>query len=149
MLREDLNPLRLNDPGSRFRTQRLLGSLTIALRVLHTSTASFPLLLAAMSEPPPSGVVYVLALFAVVFLATTTTTHAISSPIRGTDLIIDGWFHERGVLWPGQAMSLQVEKVLDHHRSKFQDVLVFQSSHHGTVLVLDGTYVSSLIQTAD
>lgn len=56
----------------------------------------------------------------------------------GTDLIADGWFHERGVMWPGQAMSLKVEHVLDHHRSHFQDVLVFASSHHGNVLVLDG-----------
>ena len=53
-------------------------------------------------------------------------------------MIIDGWFHERGVLWPGQAMSLKVEEVLDHHRSLYQDVLVFKSSHHGNVLVLDG-----------
>lgn len=56
----------------------------------------------------------------------------------GTDLIIDGWFHERGVLWPGQAMSLQVKEVLDHHRSEYQDVLVFESMNHGNVLVLDG-----------
>lgn len=56
----------------------------------------------------------------------------------GTDLIVDGWFHERGVLWPGQAMSLEVKEVLDHHRSRFQDVLVFRSANHGTVLVLDG-----------
>lgn len=35
-------------------------------------------------------------------------------------------------------MSLKVEKVIDHHRSDFQDVLVFESSNHGTVLVLDG-----------
>lgn len=54
------------------------------------------------------------------------------------DLIIDGWFHERGVLWPGQAMSLKVKQVLDHHRSKFQDILVFESENHGNVLVLDG-----------
>jgi spermidine synthase len=53
-------------------------------------------------------------------------------------LIVDGWFHERGVLWPGQAMSIQVEKVLDHHRSEFQDILVFDSSTYGCVLVLDG-----------
>lgn len=53
-------------------------------------------------------------------------------------MIVDGWFHERGVLWPGQAMSLKVEKVLDHHKSLYQDVLVFESSHHGKVLVLDG-----------
>lgn len=56
----------------------------------------------------------------------------------GQDLIVDGWFHERGVLWPGQAMSLQVKKVLYHGHSLFQDVLVFESTHHGTVLVLDG-----------
>ena len=54
------------------------------------------------------------------------------------DLIIDGWFHERGELWPGQAMSLKVKKVLDHHRSDFQDILVFESESHGNVLVLDG-----------
>lgn len=35
-------------------------------------------------------------------------------------------------------MSLKVEKVLDHHRSKYQDVLVFESTNHGKVLVLDG-----------
>ena len=35
-------------------------------------------------------------------------------------------------------MSLKVEEILDHHRSDFQDVLVFKSSHYGTVLVLDG-----------
>lgn len=54
------------------------------------------------------------------------------------DLIIDGWFHERGELWPGQAMSLKVNKVLDHHRSLYQDILVFESAKHGNVLVLDG-----------
>ncbi len=54
------------------------------------------------------------------------------------DLIIDGWFHERGALWPGQAMSLQVKEVLYHGRSKFQDVLVFDSTNNGRVLVLDG-----------
>jgi spermidine synthase len=35
-------------------------------------------------------------------------------------------------------MSLKVEEVLDHHRSLFQDVLVFRSANHGIVLVLDG-----------
>lgn len=56
----------------------------------------------------------------------------------GKDLIQDGWFHERGVLWPGQAMSLQVDTILDQRRSLFQDILVFRSTNHGTVLVLDG-----------
>lgn len=47
-------------------------------------------------------------------------------------------FHERGALWPGQAMSLEVKEVLYHGRSKFQDVLVFESTNNGRVLVLDG-----------
>jgi spermidine synthase len=36
------------------------------------------------------------------------------------------------------AMSLKVKKVLDHYRTDFQDLLVFESENHGTVLVLDG-----------
>jgi len=35
-------------------------------------------------------------------------------------------------------MSLQVKEVLHHSTSKFQDILVFDSTHHGRVLVLDG-----------
>ncbi|GMI43420.1 hypothetical protein TrCOL_g9695 [Triparma columacea] len=58
--------------------------------------------------------------------------------LNGMDLIIDGWFHERGVMWPGQSMSLKVEEVLYHGRSLYQDVLFFRSSDHGNVLVLDG-----------
>ncbi|KAJ8901942.1 hypothetical protein NDN08_004144 [Rhodosorus marinus] len=53
-------------------------------------------------------------------------------------MIVDGWFHERGQLWPGQAMSIKVEEVLFEGKSDFQDVLVFRSSTYGTVLVLDG-----------
>ena len=53
-------------------------------------------------------------------------------------LIIDGWFHERGPLWPGQAFTLQIKEVLYHKKSAFQDVLVFESEKYGRVLVLDG-----------
>jgi spermidine synthase len=35
-------------------------------------------------------------------------------------------------------MSLEVKEVLYHGRSLFQDVLVFKSTNHGNVLVLDG-----------
>lgn len=52
--------------------------------------------------------------------------------------IKDGWFSEKSKLWPGQAMSLEVEEVLFHEKSKFQDVLVFKSKTYGNVLVLDG-----------
>ncbi|CAH7682696.1 spermidine synthase [Phakopsora pachyrhizi] len=50
----------------------------------------------------------------------------------------DGWFREESSLWPGQAMCLQVKKILHVEKSKFQDVLVFESVAHGNVLVLDG-----------
>ncbi|KAJ3113094.1 hypothetical protein HK100_002096 [Physocladia obscura] len=52
--------------------------------------------------------------------------------------IKDGWFRETTALWPGQAMSLQVQEILHHEKSLFQDVLVFKSTNHGNVLVLDG-----------
>jgi spermidine synthase len=55
-----------------------------------------------------------------------------------SEMIVDGWFYERGELWPGQSMSLEVKQVLDHHRSQFQDLLVFESTNYGNVLVLDG-----------
>ncbi|MCJ1327539.1 putrescine aminopropyltransferase [Thelotrema lepadinum] len=51
--------------------------------------------------------------------------------------IKDGWFREINEMWPGQAMTLKVKKVLHHEKSKYQDVLIFESTNHGTVLVLD------------
>ncbi|CAO3617031.1 unnamed protein product [Mucor hiemalis] len=51
--------------------------------------------------------------------------------------IVDGWFMEKSTMWPGQAMSLKVEEILHVEKSKYQDVLVFQSSNYGNVLVLD------------
>lgn len=52
--------------------------------------------------------------------------------------IVDGWFKETTAMWPGQAMTLQVKKILHHEKSKYQDVLVFESETYGNVLVLDG-----------
>ena len=40
-------------------------------------------------------------------------------------------------MWPGQAMTLKVKNVLHHEKSKYQDVLIFESTDYGTVLVLD------------
>uniref|UniRef100_A0AC35U7I6 PABS domain-containing protein n=1 Tax=Rhabditophanes sp. KR3021 TaxID=114890 RepID=A0AC35U7I6_9BILA len=45
---------------------------------------------------------------------------------------------EMGGAWPGQCFSLQVEKILFHEKSLYQDVLVFKSTTYGNVLVLDG-----------
>ena len=50
----------------------------------------------------------------------------------------DSWFGEKVVMWPGQKFSLEVEKVLFEGKSKFQDILVFDSKSYGRVLVLDG-----------
>lgn len=56
--------------------------------------------------------------------------------------IIEGkegsWYHERSEQWPGQAFSIEIDKVLHQEQSKFQDVLVFKSKTYGNVLVLDG-----------
>lgn len=54
------------------------------------------------------------------------------------DLIKDGWFSERNDLWPGQAMSLEVKSVVHRERSSLQDILIFDSTTYGRVLVLDG-----------
>ncbi|KAF2834229.1 spermine synthase [Patellaria atrata CBS 101060] len=51
--------------------------------------------------------------------------------------IQDGWFREISNMWPGQAMILKVNKVLHHEKSKYQDVLIFDSANYGRVLVLD------------
>lgn len=53
-------------------------------------------------------------------------------------LIENGWFYEASTMWPGQRMGLKVEEVLLNGKSDFQDMLVFQSSNYGKVLVLDG-----------
>lgn len=52
--------------------------------------------------------------------------------------IISGWFSEISPMWPGEAHSLKVEKVLFQEKSLYQNVMVFQSSTYGKVLVLDG-----------
>jgi hypothetical protein len=54
-----------------------------------------------------------------------------------TNTQTDGWFREISDMWPGQAMTLKVNHVLHHEKSKYQDVLVFESSNYGNVLVLD------------
>jgi spermidine synthase len=54
-----------------------------------------------------------------------------------TNNIENGWYMEKNSQWPGQAMALEVKKVLHEEKSKYQDVLVFESTHHGNVLVLD------------
>ncbi|KAG6917779.1 hypothetical protein DXG01_001184 [Tephrocybe rancida] len=52
--------------------------------------------------------------------------------------IVDGWFREISSQWPGQALTLKVNKILHVEKSLYQDVLVFESETFGNVLVLDG-----------
>lgn len=49
------------------------------------------------------------------------------------------WFHELlAEAFPGQSFALQVEEVLHHSKSPYQDILIFRSSTFGNVLVLNG-----------
>lgn len=41
-------------------------------------------------------------------------------------------------MWPGQALSLKVKKILHVEKTKYQDLLIFESTDYGKVLVLDG-----------
>ncbi|KAF9606929.1 hypothetical protein IFM89_030227 [Coptis chinensis] len=52
--------------------------------------------------------------------------------------LIPGWFSEISPMWPGEAHSLKVEKILFQGKSNYQNIVVFQSSTYGKVLVLDG-----------
>jgi len=52
--------------------------------------------------------------------------------------IQNGWFSEVSTLWPGQALSIEVEEVLFEGKSQYQDLVVFKSKTYGNVLVLDG-----------
>ncbi|KAK8815222.1 hypothetical protein WA158_003434 [Blastocystis sp. Blastoise] len=54
--------------------------------------------------------------------------------------IADGWFSECEAMWPGQKFSVKVKDVLYHEKSKYQDILVFDSESYGRVLALDGVF---------
>jgi spermidine synthase len=62
-----------------------------------------------------------------------------SQPIPGIQA--DGWFREESSMWPGQALSLKVDKVLFDGQSDYQRLTIFKSSEEGkwgNVMVLDG-----------
>jgi hypothetical protein len=47
-------------------------------------------------------------------------------------------FTESNSQWSGISLNLDLNQVLYHKKSQFQDVLVFESKSFGNVLVLDG-----------
>ncbi|KAJ3693260.1 hypothetical protein LUZ60_008740 [Juncus effusus] len=57
---------------------------------------------------------------------------------NGVSAVMPGWFSEISPMWPGEAHSLKIEKILFQGKSDYQNVMVFQSSTYGKVLVLDG-----------
>jgi spermidine synthase len=52
--------------------------------------------------------------------------------------ILDGWFSEICPMWPGIALSLEIEQVLYSKKSNFQQIDMYQTKNHGRMLVLDG-----------
>jgi len=64
-------------------------------------------------------------------------SHFLAPSIHDSTFLADGWFSEYSNFWPGQAMTLKVNQILHHEKSQYQDVLIFESSKHGVVLVLD------------
>ncbi|XP_054725397.1 spermidine synthase isoform X2 [Anastrepha obliqua] len=55
------------------------------------------------------------------------------------EAIANGWFSElQNDLWPGQAFSLKINKIIHEEKSKYQDIKVIETSTYGTCLVLDG-----------
>ncbi|CAL5364503.1 unnamed protein product [Camellia sinensis] len=66
--------------------------------------------------------------------------------------VVSGWFSEPGSrsdkagkrlyfnnpMWPGEAHSLEVKNILYKEKSEYQEILVFECSTYGKVLVLDG-----------
>jgi spermidine synthase len=50
----------------------------------------------------------------------------------------DGWFFETCPMWPGMALSLEIQNILYDEKSQFQHIQVFETRHHGKMLALDG-----------
>ena len=59
------------------------------------------------------------------------------------EISADSWFTESDSLWPGQAFSLQIEKILYRGNSKFQDILVFKRLDLSTISLCTATFVAN------
>ncbi|TKY55186.1 Spermidine synthase [Spatholobus suberectus] len=55
---------------------------------------------------------------------------------KGTSPALPGWYAD--VSWPGEAHIYKMEKIIFQGKSEFQELLVFESSRHGKVAILDG-----------
>mmetsp|Transcript_10867 Transcript_10867/g.40543 ORF Transcript_10867/g.40543 Transcript_10867/m.40543 type:complete len:293 (-) Transcript_10867:107-985(-) len=48
------------------------------------------------------------------------------------------WFTELSEMWPGEGLSLQVDKVIHEEQSQYQHIVVFDTVSKGRVMCLDG-----------
>jgi len=58
--------------------------------------------------------------------------------MKNLNKIINGWFSEICPMWPGIALSIEIEETLYSKQSKFQQIDLYQTRTHGRMLVLDG-----------
>lgn len=58
--------------------------------------------------------------------------------MKNLNTIKNGWFSEICPMWPGVALSLEIMETLYSKKSKFQQIDLYQTRHHGKMLVLDG-----------
>ena len=67
---------------------------------------------------------------AITYFASTLLGCSLVSELRSAeamDVFHEGWFTDKHeVLWPGQALSLEVEELLHHEKSKYMDITIFQ-----------------------
>jgi spermidine synthase len=59
-------------------------------------------------------------------------------PMKGLNQIMNGWFSEVCPMWPGMALSVEIEKILYSGRSKYQQIDLYETKTQGRMLVLDG-----------
>ena len=58
--------------------------------------------------------------------------------MKNFNSVKNDWFSEICPLWPGMSLSLEIEAVLYSKKSRFQQIDLYQTKHHGRMLVLDG-----------
>ncbi len=52
--------------------------------------------------------------------------------------IMNGWFSEVCHMWPGMALSVEIEKILFSKKTRFQQIDLYLTKNYGKMLVLDG-----------
>ena len=58
--------------------------------------------------------------------------------MKNLNKIKNGWFSEICPGWSGVALSFEIMETLYSQKSRFQQIDLYQTRHHGRMLVLDG-----------